>query len=188
MKILILGGVSFDTIIHLKHLPEPISQTLFGRDYQTIGSTGAGKAMNLTKLGISNTLHATIGNDDEGERIKKFLEEQGVVSVFDIDQYTEKHVNLMDAEGNRISIFTSSTSANPSLDLNRIENLISSHDIIVLNIIPYNKQLIPLIKKHQKPIWTDLHDYDENNSYYKEFVDAADYLFFSSDQKTIIAF
>lgn len=184
MKILVVGGVSFDTIVHLNHLPEPVSQTLFGSDYQTIGSTGAGKSLNMTKLGMNNTLHATLADDEYGNHIRKFLQNRGVNAVYDLDLATERHVNLMDREGNRVSIFTSTTTPDPKLDMTRLEKLIIEHDLIVLNIVPYTKQLIELIKKHHKPIWTDLHDYEEDNSYYDEYIHAADCLFFSSDKIT----
>jgi len=182
IEILVIGGVSYDTIVHLNHLPTPVSQTIFGQDYQTVGSTGAGKALNLTKLGIPNTLHATLGTDEYANKIQSFLFKNGVDGVYDHDQSTERHVNLMDGDGNRVSIFTAVTSANPILDIPRIEELIKSHDLIVLNIIPYTIQLIPLIQKHQKAIWTDLHDYEEGNPYYDAFIHAAECIFFSSDR------
>jgi acarbose 7IV-phosphotransferase len=181
-KILVLGGVSYDTIVHLNHLPDPVSQTIYGQEYQTIGSTGAGKALNLTKLGIPNILHATLGTDEYGLKIQEFLKSMDVEGVYDLDQFTERHVNLMDQEGGRISIFTASTTNHPMLDMARLENLIEASDLVVLNIIPYTKQLIPLIKKHHKEIWTDLHDYEEGNPYYDDFIKAADCLFFSSDR------
>lgn len=182
MNILVIGGVSFDTIVHLNRLPNGESQTMFGSDYQTIGSTGAGKALNLTKLGVNTTLHATLADDDYGNKIRKYLQNRGVQAVYDTDAFTERHVNLMDSEGNRISIFTASTTANPNIDWDRLEKLIISNDIIVLNIIPYTKKIIALIKKHHKTIWTDLHDYGEGNSYYDDFIEVADCIFFSSDK------
>jgi sugar/nucleoside kinase (ribokinase family) len=42
--------------------------------------------------------------------------------------------------------------------------------------------LIPLIRKHRKEIWCDIHDYNLNNSYHQDFIEAADYIFMSSDQ------
>ncbi len=182
MKILVMGGVSYDTIVHLNQLPNAEPKTLFGSDYQTVGSTGAGKALNLSNLGFDVTLHSLIGDDDSGNLVRRFLQNRGINAVYDLDKATERHINLMDKEGNRISIFTAVTSSNPTMDLTRIEHLIEQSDLVVLNIIPYTKALIPLIKKHHKPIWTDLHDYEENQPYYDEFIEAADYLFFSSDK------
>lgn len=50
-SVLVLGGVSFDTIIYLDALPQPVPGTIFTRGFhETVGSTGAGKALNLAKL------------------------------------------------------------------------------------------------------------------------------------------
>jgi acarbose 7IV-phosphotransferase len=51
-----------------------------------------------------------------------------------------------------------------------------------LNISNYCRNLIPLIKKHHKEIWCDIHDYSRNNAYHQDFIEAADYIFMSSDQ------
>jgi acarbose 7IV-phosphotransferase len=45
---------------------------------------------------------------------------------------------------------------------------------------PYSS-LIPLIKRHGKEIWCDLHDYDGVNRYHEPFVQGSDYLFLGSD-------
>lgn len=45
--ILIIGGVSIDTIIQLDALPEPVPQTIWPNEsYSSLGSTGTGKALN----------------------------------------------------------------------------------------------------------------------------------------------
>lgn len=87
----------------------------------------------------------------------------------------------MDKKGNRISIFVTQSSSEPELNTGRIEELIKECDIIVLNIIAYTKQLIPLIRKYKKPVWTDLHDYNVGNPYHEAYIDIADYIFVSSD-------
>jgi len=181
-KVLVLGGASYDEIIRLDRLPDGTSRTVFGTGWRTVGSTGAGKALNLTKLGVPNTLHATIGDDPDGHAIRTFLEGRGVNVVYDAVPVTDHHVNLMDGEGRRLSIFTIPEREQPVLDLARLEKLIASHDVIVLNIIPYTKQLIPLIKKHKKEVWTDLHDYVPGNPYYDDFIAASEVIFLSSEQ------
>lgn len=67
---LIVGGATWDTIIHLDRLPEPRPGTLFSREsYETVGSTGAGKALNLNRLGFDLTFHAMIGDDEPGQAV-----------------------------------------------------------------------------------------------------------------------
>lgn len=182
-KILVIGGTTFDSIIHFDELPKPEPQTIFYAPFnETLGSTGAGKAINLAKLNVNCTLHSIIGDDIYGQKIVSSLEKEGVNFVYDIDEKgTERHVNLMDQHGNRISIFITQSSGNLALNMERIEELIRECDIVVLNIIGYTKQLIPLIKKYDKPIWTDLHDYNVGNPYHEDYIELADYIFVSSD-------
>lgn len=182
-KILVIGGTTFDSIIHFDELPKPEPQTIFYAPFnETIGSTGAGKAINLAKLNVNCTLHSIIGNDIYGQKIISGLEKAEVNFIYDIDEKgTERHVNLMDSKGNRISIFVTQSSGDLILNIDRIEELIKESDIIVLNIIGYTKQLIRIIKKYNKPIWTDLHDYSVGNPYHEDYIELADYIFVSSD-------
>ncbi|ERJ13155.1 carbohydrate kinase family protein [Haloplasma contractile] len=182
-KVLVLGGVSYDTIIHLKDFPKQQPATIHAkRTHETIGSTGAGKALSLNQLGVNVTLQGLIGDDAYGEKISRYLSEHHVNFLSESDpEGTERHVNLMNEAGNRISIFTNSSSFNPEVDYNKMINEIKHSQYIVLNIMNYCRNYIPLIKKEQKEIWCDIHDYDGKNPYHKDFIDASDYLFMSSD-------
>jgi sugar/nucleoside kinase (ribokinase family) len=182
-RALIIGGVTFDTVIRLDRFPEPRSQTVFSQGYhETLGSTGAGKALNLRKLGFDVTLHALVGEDSYGQKIEDQLRQAGIHFVRDIDpRGTERHVNLMDAQGGRISVYMAYATFEPQLDLGRIEALIPTHDYVVLNIINYARRLIPAVKQAGKQLWCDLHDYDGRNEYHRDFIEAADCVFMSSD-------
>lgn len=182
-KVLVIGGTTFDSIIHLDELPKPEPQTIFYSLFnETIGSTGAGKAINLAKLNVNSYLHSIIGDDIYGQKIASGLQKNGVNFIYDIDEKgTERHVNIMDKKGNRISIFVTQSSGDLPIDIIKIEELIKECDIIVINIIGYTKQLIPLIKKYNKQIWTDLHDYNVGNPYHEDYIELADYIFVSSD-------
>lgn len=182
-NILILGGTTFDHIVTLEKFPEPIPKTIHVAPFhEAAGSTGAGKALCLTKLGVPNVLHSIIGDDIWGKKIIDYLTSQQVDFIYDIDPAgTERHFNIMNAAGERISMFITQSSETLPINLELIEEKIQWADIIVLNIIPYCKQIIPLLQKYNKPIWTDLHDYDEGNPYHTPFIDASQYIFLSSD-------
>ena len=182
-NVLILGGTTFDHIVTLEKFPDPIPKTIHTAPFhEASGSTGAGKALCLTKLGVPNVLHSILGDDSWGKKIISHLSSQGVDFIYDIDPAgTERHFNIMNAEGERISMFITQSSEDLTINLALIEEKIQWADIIVLNIIPYCKQIIPLLKKYNKPIWTDLHDYNEDNPYHMPFIEASQYIFLSSD-------
>jgi sugar/nucleoside kinase (ribokinase family) len=183
-QILVIGGVSYNDLVYLQELPEPRAQTIFSQKHHaTVGGTGAGKAFNLNRLGHQVTLHSPIGADAAGELVKRRFQEEGVTFVPEIDPLgTERHINLMDASGDRISIYVNYATRKPQVDYAQLEGLVIVADIVVLNIINYGRYTIPLLKKHAKPIWCDIHNYDGESYYYDEFIAAADVLLMSSEQ------
>ena len=182
-QVFVIGGTTFDHIVRLEQLPAPVSTTIHEAPFhEGCGSTGAGKSLALTKLGVPNTLYSVIGDDAYGIQIASFLQESGVDFFYDIDpKGTERHINVMDAAGGRISMFITQSSENIQHNIAAIQQAIQKADIVVLNIISYCRRLIPLLKNDAKPIWTDLHDYDGQNSYHQDFIDAAQYIHLSSD-------
>ena len=183
-RLLILGGVSYNLMIYLDRFPLPQPQTVFSRGYhETVGSSGAGKALNLQRLGLDVTLYALIGADEAGERARAALQQAGVHFVPGLDPGgTRRHVNLMDADGGRISIFIADGSFEPPLDLDTVAGLLPRAEVVVLNITNYCRHFIPLIRAHHKPIWCDIHDYDGVNPYHRDFIDAAEVVFMSSEK------
>jgi len=186
LRVLIIGGASWDTIIQMDEFPKGLPQTLFAKEsYSTAGSTGIGKALALKKLGFDVVFHAVIGEDHEGLKIIELMEREGIRFLVDYSPNgTEKHTNLMNSKGERISIYTNTLPNQMNLNFKRLEEEVNQADIIVLNIISYTKALIPLLKYSKKEIWVDIHDYDGINPYHKDFIDIADVLFASSENLT----
>ncbi|MGL4624040.1 MAG: carbohydrate kinase family protein [Culicoidibacterales bacterium] len=182
-QVFIIGGVSWDTIVYVSEFPQPVAQTLFASGQETLGSTGAGKALALTKLAIPTTLQAVLGNDEWGRKIENSLAQQGVNAYFDYDATgTERHVNLMNQHGERISLFTHASASEIAVQPVQFKELLREATHIVLNIMAYTKALIPQLQASGKPIWTDLHDYQAGNAYHEAFISAANYIFVSSDR------
>ncbi|MBK6937573.1 MAG: carbohydrate kinase family protein [Chitinophagaceae bacterium] len=182
-KVAIIGGTTYDHIVYLPSFPVPSPHTIHKAIFhETTGSTGFGKALALTKLGIDNTLYSVVGDDYYGNKIMQSLKDQGVKAIFDTDPAgTERHINIMDVNGGRISIFATQSSENIAHNFPAIEKLLDESTVIVLNIIAYCRNLILLVKKCNKPVWTDLHDYDGTNSYHQDFIDASQFIHLSSD-------
>ncbi len=182
-KVFTCGGVSFNSVIKLDNFFQPKPQTIHQCNYsETIGNTGAGKALNFARLGFSTTLHTLLGNDKFGKKLKAQLKEAKLNLIYDVDpKGTERHINILNGVGERISIFTNPSSDFPDVNINRLIPYIKGADIVVINISNYCRELLPISKKFKKEIWTDLHDYDGSNPYHDDFINAADYIFFSSE-------
>lgn len=182
-NIFIIGGASYNSVITLDEFPEAIPKTIHNCHFnETIGNTGSGKALTLSKLEFNTTFHALIGADSFGEKVSSFLQEHNLNFIADIDSKgTERHLNIMNNKGERISIFINPSSDIPKIDYSKFEKEIKKADYVVVNIANYCRYILPICKKLNKEVWTDLHDYDGKNEYHQDFIDASDYIFLSSD-------
>jgi sugar/nucleoside kinase (ribokinase family) len=183
MSILVLGGASWNTMIHLAEFPPPRPATIANaRTVVAAGSTGLGKALALRALGHDPLLHATIGDDHEGALILAFCAKRGIRTMFDIDPGgTSRHVNLMNAEGERISIFLFNGSPAPPVDVAALEPLIAAATTIFLNITQSSIPLLPAVHASGADVWVDLHDYDGINPYHQQFIAEADVMQLSDE-------
>lgn len=182
-QIFVSGGASWNSIITLDEFPKAIPQTIHHCHFnETLGNTGAGKALNLVKLGFKTTLHSLIGKDIYGDKISSFLKVPNLDFIADIDPMgTERHLNIMNGNGDRISVFMNPSSDEPKIAYQKFKKYLANADYAVINISNYSRNILPMCKELNKEIWTDLHDYDGKNSYHQDFIDAADYIFLSSD-------
>jgi sugar/nucleoside kinase (ribokinase family) len=183
MSILVLGGASWNTMIHLAEFPLPHPATIANaRAVTAAGSTGLGKALALRAFGHQPVLHATIGDDPEGEAIRTFCRKRGIVTVFDVDPGgTSRHVNLMNDRGERISIFLFNGSPQPPVDVAALAPHIAAAKTIFLNITQSSVPLLPAVRASTADIWVDLHDYDGVNPWHDQFIAEADVLQLSDE-------
>lgn len=186
--VLIVGGTSLDTIIQLhsplKSGPQTGSRTIGAKScYQAVGGTGAGKALNLSRLGFRVTLHTCLAEDIAGEAVREGLSHSNIELLVESGQMpTEQHTNLMTPDGHRTSIYTHPPENPKEFEIQGIEEAIKSTDIAAISILDYTRPVLALAQQHGKPLWMDLHDYDGKNDYHQEFLDAANVLFLSSDK------
>jgi sugar/nucleoside kinase (ribokinase family) len=177
----VLGGVAWNTMVHLDHLPDPVPHTLFPRRvHETLGSSGAGKATNLRRLGCDVTLWAALGDDERGARVRSALAASGVTLVAEHDPAgTMHHVNLMAADGGRISVFVNGGSHDLTVDTAPVRAALADAGIVFLGIFNPCRAFLPLLAELDVPVMVDVHDYDGDEAYHRAFVDAADVLFLS---------
>ena len=182
LRTLSLGGVAWNTMLYVDEFPQPHPQTVFARSsHTTVGSSGAGKALNFASLGASATLWGALGADEAADKVRAFMADAGVEMLEALDpEGTMRHVNLMDAAGGRISIFALAGSQELQVDINPIRRVAAGADVVSVTIMNYCRQFLPMLQGMGKDIWIDIHDYDGVNPYHAEFIKAATHLFMSS--------
>jgi sugar/nucleoside kinase (ribokinase family) len=182
LRTLALGGIAWNTMVYLDRFPDPRPQTVFARgSHTTVGSSGAGKALNFRSLGAQASLWGLLGADEPGDRARAYLSERGVDLLTELDpKGTMRHVNLMDADGERISIFANPGSDDIAIDVEAVRPVAGKADVVAVTIMNHCRKFLPLLSDMNQPIWVDIHDYDGVNPHHAEFIEAADFLFMSS--------
>ena len=182
LKALILGGVAWNTMVYVEAFPGLRPQTVFARWLnETVGSSGAGKAMNLRSLGAEATLWALVGDDDPGRQIRREMDRRGIPFIGVTDpEGTTRHVNLMETHGERISIIGAAGSDRFPVDVASMSSVAEAADLASVTIMNHCRPFLPMLRDIGKPIWVDLHDYDGINPHYDEFIEFADHLLMSS--------
>ena len=180
--VFIAGPASWNRIVYLDHLPEPVPHMQFALDeYETVGGTSAGKALGLAGLGRPVVLHALFGGDVDGERVRGLLESAGVTILAGAGGTTERHLNLMTPAGERVSLYLA-TPTDSDVALEPVATAMAAASAIVLDLAPVAQRLIPLATATGRPIWTDIHDYDGGADFHRPFIDAADVIFMNADR------
>jgi acarbose 7IV-phosphotransferase len=187
--VFVAGPVSWNLLVHTEVLPRPEAHTVFAQwHHETLGGTSAGKALNLRQLGVDVTLYTLLGDDDPGRRILRRLRASGVdVIAGHSGTGSERHVNLMDAVGRRVSIYLTlpvATPSGPGTDVmrDRQDAAVAAADVVVVDLAEHSRPVLAMARTSGKAIWCDLHDYDGRNSFHAEFRDAADVIFVSGER------
>lgn len=175
MKTLVIGGSAWDTLIHVDEINSiEDDMSLWANNVvETVGGTGAGKALCLDSLGENVTFLNDLADDEIGDKIKSFFSNTTVHLIPLKTDKSTAHTNLMHSKGKRISVFTSTPTTNPKIPSN-IRQLISDTDVIFLNINGFCREYIPYVKDSGKPIVVDIHDYNPPNPYHQDFIEVAD--------------
>lgn len=183
-RVIISGPASWNEIVLLERLPEPRPHMQFALDdHETVGGTGAGKALGLAAFGRPVELHTLIGPDADGERLRDILGRVPGLDLHVVDgARTERHLNLMTPLGERVSIYLSTPDDHPSPEDHRLTTAMEDAAAIVLDLSERSRRMIPDARASGRPIWTDIHDYDGTAEFHRAFIDAAQVVFMNGDR------
>jgi acarbose 7IV-phosphotransferase len=177
----VVGGVAWNTLVDVPRLPTDL-RTLHATSCRDgIGGTGAGKALHLARLGIGTRLHALLGEDEPGERVRGVLEGTGVeLTAWPDPAGTERHLNLLDARGDRLSIFLNHATEDPDIGADELLGFTDGADLVFVSLTHYARRVLPLLGAAGRPVWVDLHDWDgEPSSFRDPFLEHGTHIFMS---------
>jgi sugar/nucleoside kinase (ribokinase family) len=184
-RVFVAGPVAWNLMIYLRELPSA-GATAFARHHrETVGGTSAGKTMNLCRLGAHVTLRTLVGPDPGAGRVLGVLAAEGATVLAEVDPSgaTERHVNLMPADGSRVSIYLSMPSMPAQSEhTDRALSALTAADVAVLDLADSAREFIPAAQQRGVPIWVDLHSYDGSNPFHADFVAAGTVVVFSSER------
>lgn len=179
----VCGPASWNHLILLDQLPEPVPHMQFARRaWHTVGGTSAGKALHLADLGVRVRLCSPLGPDDAGGRVRDALATAGVTIEAIGSDRTERHVNLMTDDGGRVSLYVSVPSRPADGDLDAAAAAVAAADVAVIDLSELGVLLLDRDEVRQTPLWVDLHDFDGSSAFHEPFVRAAETVFMNDDR------
>ncbi len=175
----VVGGVAWNQLVQVPRLPRDLTTLHATSAREGIGGTGAGKSLHLARLGIATRLHALLGDDEPGEHVRAALAEAGVeLTAWTDPAGTERHLNLMDPRGDRLSIFLNHATADPPVTGRELARFVGGADLVVVSLTHYARRVLPLLDGSS--VWVDLHDWDGHPSdFHSPFVEHGTHLFVS---------
>ncbi|WP_439936208.1 carbohydrate kinase family protein [Nocardia sp. N13] len=183
--VVVHGPASWNLVVDLEELPDPTPHMQFATAHrELVGGTSAGKAAHLRDLGADVVLHTVLGTDAAAGAIEEALLRAAIPTVAThVDGPTERHLNLMDRDGGRVSIYLDvPLAAELGESLERLLADVARARAVVLDLSEPSRAAIERVAALGVPLWTDLHDYDGRSSFHAPFLDAASFAFMNGDR------
>ncbi len=186
-RILVSGLINIETTLRIERFPLdyfPVTYP-FGGVASRISGVGLNVARALQVLGHDVTLAAQIGRDPAGRWVRDQLARWHLSDTLVLDTLdaTPQSVILHEPSGRRQIHVDLKSIQDATYPADRLTTLWPSLDLAVLANVNYNRALLPIAQAYHVPIATDVHVLrDPDDAYNRDFMAAADILFFSHEQ------
>jgi sugar/nucleoside kinase (ribokinase family) len=182
IQILVVGGVGVDTIVRVKTLPPALKDsTLVPPVREYVGHTGNGVALGALALGLRTKFLDFIGDDPQGQMILRRYRERGLdFSYLFHESGTRRSVNLVDAAGHRMAFYDPRHPFDLRMPSEFYTPWLRATDHCHLSIMNWARHLYKEAQDSGVTTSTDLHDWDGENEYHKDFAYQSDLVFLST--------
>lgn len=174
--LLVIGGAGVDTTAYVPALPLPYQDTYHVPPVvDRIGNTGAGVALGCANLGMKVRLVDLIGDDLQGRLVQEKLKNVdfgwGVAAAG-----TRRSVLLVGPDGRRTSLHDPRSTPGERLPRELYRGVTARHAHV--SIMDFARHVYPDLDG--MTISTDVHDWDGESDYHKDFAYRSDLVFLSA--------
>jgi sugar/nucleoside kinase (ribokinase family) len=180
---LVVGGTGIDTVVPVAGLPVPVADSVppVGPILDRVAHTGTGVALGLRALGVPVTVVDALGDDAAGHQVAAAFADWGVpLRTAVAPAGTRRAVNLMDPGGRRLSFYDGRDTPGYRLPPMVYRTELSEVRHVHVTIMDWARHLLADARAAGCSISTDLHDWDGDNSYHRDFALGADVVFLSA--------
>ncbi len=132
--IVVIGSIAIDNTIFTQSLPQAGTTTIADSYFQNIGGKGANQACAALFLGSNVTFIGAVGNDNNGDMVRKFLKENGLnTRLISSKEPTGVAFIMLEEETaeNRILIIQGANNDVQIEDIKKNEDLFKEGDILL---------------------------------------------------------
>ncbi|WP_086819773.1 carbohydrate kinase family protein [Allokutzneria sp. NRRL B-24872] len=182
LDVLVVGGVGVDTIVRVPELPLPMRDSIMVPPIeQFLAHTGNGVALGCHTLGLRTHFADVIGEDAEGERVLEAYAGTGLSFAHRTHPSgTRRSVNLVDKQGNRLSLYDGRHPFDMEVDPELYRPEIGRARHVHVSIMNWARHALADAVAAGVPTSTDLHDWDGGSEYHQDFAHGADVVFVST--------
>jgi sugar/nucleoside kinase (ribokinase family) len=184
IEVVVIGNVGIDTNVYLYNEDVDFSvEANFSQNLDYIGQAGGYASRGYAALGRSTAIIGHLGADFEGEFIRSVFGKDDIDTrgMFTDPSGTSRSVNIMYRDGRRKNFYDGRghMELHPPLELCR--ELLAGARLAHFNIPNWARELLPIARNCGAAIAVDLQDVRSlDDPYRRDFIEAADYLFFSA--------
>ena len=181
--VVVIGNVGIDTNVYLPGADIDFTvESNFTLNLDYVGQAGGYTARGFAQLGKKTAFIGTVGDDYQGDFVRRELAEDGIdLSALFIDPAgTGRSVNFMYRDGRRKNFYDGKAHMPLRPPLDRCRAVLACGKLAHFSIPNWARQLLPLAQELGLTISCDIQDVPSfDDPYRRDFVAAADILFFS---------
>jgi len=182
IDVLVVGGAGVDHIVRVKRLPLPVVDSMIVPPILTfVGHSGNGVALGCHRLGHPTVFVDVIGDDPEGRMILERYAEIGLdFRAVHHPSGTRRSVNLVTPDGQRMSLYDPRHPFDMQPDASLWLEPMAQARHVHVSIMNWGRHALRDAVAEGLSTSVDLHDWDGENDYHRDFAYGADLVFVSA--------